>query len=97
MKYLCISLLVFVFSNQAGAASPNDLELKPELRALFVEAPGEISLNGFAALKSLDSNADNLFDSADAAWNDLRVWVDANHDGRTDAGELKTFADLNIT
>ncbi|WP_143694899.1 LysM peptidoglycan-binding domain-containing protein, partial [Variovorax sp. JS1663] len=51
--------------------------------------------NGFAALKSLDSNADNLFDSADAAWNNLRVWVDANHDGRTDAGELKTFADLN--
>ena len=53
--------------------------------------------NGFAALKSLDSNADNQFTSADSAWSQLRVWVDANHDGKTDAGELKTFADLGIT
>ncbi len=53
--------------------------------------------NGFAALKSLDSNADNQFTSADAAWSILRVWVDANHDGKTDAGELKTFAQLGIT
>jgi Ca2+-binding RTX toxin-like protein len=53
--------------------------------------------NGFAALKSLDSNSDNQFTSADAAWSSLRVWVDANHDGKTDAGELKTFADLGIT
>ncbi|SFP21350.1 Regulatory P domain of the subtilisin-like proprotein convertase, partial [Variovorax sp. 770b2] len=53
--------------------------------------------NGFAALKSLDSNADNQFTVKDAAWNNLRVWVDANHDGKTDAGELKTFANLGIT
>lgn len=53
--------------------------------------------NGFAALKSLDSNSDNQFTSADAAWSSLRVWQDANHDGKTDAGELKTFADLGIT
>ena len=53
--------------------------------------------NGFAALKSLDSNNDNSFTAADAAWNNLRVWVDANHDGKTDAGELKTLANLGIT
>jgi Ca2+-binding RTX toxin-like protein len=53
--------------------------------------------NGFAALKSLDSNSDNQFTSLDAAWNNLRVWQDANHDGKTDAGELKTFAELGIT
>lgn len=53
--------------------------------------------NGFAALKSLDSNADNRFTATDAGWSNLRVWVDANHDGKTDAGELKTFADLGIT
>lgn len=53
--------------------------------------------NGFSALKSLDSNADNQFTSADAAWSNLRVWQDANHDGITDAGELKTFAALGIT
>lgn len=53
--------------------------------------------NGFTALKSLDTNADNQFTAADTAWNQLRVWVDANHDGKTDAGELKTFAELGIT
>jgi hypothetical protein len=53
--------------------------------------------NGFAALKSLDSNNDNIFNNLDAAWGNVRVWVDANHDGKTDAGELKTFAELGIT
>ncbi|MEA3194555.1 MAG: hypothetical protein QOD26_2888, partial [Betaproteobacteria bacterium] len=53
--------------------------------------------NGLAALKSLDSNSDNVFTSADTSWNSLRVWVDANHDGKTDAGELKTFGELGIT
>lgn len=54
-------------------------------------------VNGFGALKSLDSNNDNQFSNSDAAWNELRVWVDANHDGKTDGGELKTFSDLGIT
>ena len=62
--------------------------------------------NGFAALKSLDTGngtpgsagyGDNQFTSADAAWTNVRVWVDANHDGNTDTGELKTFAALGIT
>jgi Ca2+-binding RTX toxin-like protein len=67
--------------------------------------------NGFMALKSLDSNSDNVFNSADAAWNNLRVWVDDNADGLsfkdvngngtyqpgTDQSELKTFAELGIT
>ncbi|WP_341929606.1 S8 family serine peptidase, partial [Methyloversatilis discipulorum] len=53
--------------------------------------------DGFAALKSLDSNGDNRFTSADTAWNNVKVWVDADHDGQTDTGELKTFASLGIT
>jgi hypothetical protein len=53
--------------------------------------------DGFAALKALDSNNDNKITSADAQWSKLRVWVDADKDGATDAGELKTLADLKIT
>jgi len=53
--------------------------------------------NGLAALKSLDSNSDNQFTSADTAWENVKVWVDVNHDGITDAGELKTLSSLNIT
>lgn len=39
--------------------------------------------DGFAALKSLDSNRDNVFDSRDDAWQQVKVWVDANHDGKS--------------
>ena len=53
--------------------------------------------HGFEALKSLDSNNDNQFNSSDAAYTQLRVWLDANADGITDAGELKTLAELGIT
>lgn len=66
--------------------------------------------DGFAALKSLDSNNDNVFNNQDAAWGLLRVWVDANGDGlsfidangngikdASETSELKTFADLGIT
>jgi Ca2+-binding RTX toxin-like protein len=53
--------------------------------------------NGFAALKSLDSNADNAFTSADAAFNNVKVWQDADHDGITDTGELKSLDELGIT
>lgn len=66
--------------------------------------------NGFAALASLDSNADQRFTRDDSAWSGLRVWVDDNADGlsfkddngngRRDAGELSelhTWDELGIT
>ncbi|MDP2025827.1 S8 family serine peptidase [Sulfuriferula sp.] len=61
------------------------------------EAGTKPYVDGFAALKSLDSNADNLFNSSDTAFANVKVWVDANHDAVTDAGELKTLAALSIT
>ncbi|MEE3732363.1 S8 family serine peptidase [Mannheimia haemolytica] len=53
--------------------------------------------NGFEALKTLDSNKDNVFDSKDRDFNSVRVWQDANHNGITDSGELKTLSSLKIT
>jgi LysM repeat protein len=76
--------------------------------------------NGFKALQDLDTGngtvgsagyKDGIFDSNDAAWANLRVWVDANHDGKSwidtnnngikeateTTTELKTFAELGIT
>jgi hypothetical protein len=38
----------------------------------------------------------NLRCSVDKTFADLRVWVDANSNGNTDGGELKTLAELNI-
>jgi hypothetical protein len=43
-----------------------------------------------------DSNHDGKLSQADAAWNQLRVWVDADSDGSTDAGELLTLDQLGI-
>ena len=57
--------------------------------------------NGFAALATLDRDAqgqtDGVFNAKDLAWRALRVWVDANHNAKTDAGELHTFEALGIT
>ncbi|PUE22823.1 hypothetical protein B9Z38_15035 [Limnohabitans sp. MMS-10A-160] len=59
-------------------------------------ADGSLAKDGWAALAGLDSNADGVIDAKDAAFNALNVWVDANGDGVTDAGELHTLKDLGI-
>jgi len=66
---------------------------------------------GFAQLETLDGNhdgkisalddgladfnGDGIIDTTDT-FDTLKVWVDANEDGKTDAGELKSLASLNI-
>jgi protocatechuate 3,4-dioxygenase beta subunit len=44
--------------------------------------------SGFAKLASYDSNGDGLVDATDALFGSLRIWQDANSNGKTDAGEL---------
>jgi hypothetical protein len=58
---------------------------------------GTKAADGYAALRDLDSNADGVIDAKDAAFADLKVWVDANSDGVTETGELKTLQDLGIS
>ena len=50
-----------------------------------------------AALATLDDNGDGVIDSGDAAFGSLQVWQDLDHDGVSDAGELKSLADHGIT
>jgi len=57
---------------------------------------GERAGDGFAAMATQDSNGDGLLDASDANWSRLRVWVDANFDAHTDAGELHTLDELGI-
>ncbi|MDB5602987.1 MAG: hypothetical protein JWN71_5031, partial [Xanthobacteraceae bacterium] len=54
-------------------------------------------VDGLEALATLDSNHDGKIDSADADFAKLTVWQDVNHDGVSEAGELKSLADLGIT
>jgi Ca2+-binding RTX toxin-like protein len=57
---------------------------------------GSPSVDGFALLQVLDTNNDHVIDQYDEAWEELRVWQDANGDAVTQDGELLTLASLDI-
>ena len=59
-------------------------------------ADGSFAKDGWDALRQYDANHDGQIDAADAVFNKLNVWVDADTDGTTDTGELKSLADLGI-
>jgi hypothetical protein len=59
-------------------------------------ADGSRAADGYAAMAAEDSNKDGKLDASDANFGKLQVWVDADKDGFTDAGELKGLADLGI-
>lgn len=59
--------------------------------------PGEARFkDAFEALASLDSNGDGKVTSTDAQWQYLRVWSDANRDGKNDPTELRGMDELAI-
>jgi hypothetical protein len=59
-------------------------------------ADGTRAGNGYEAMKLEDSNGDGVLNASDANFDKLRVWVDANSDGKTDGGELHGLADFGI-
>ncbi|MBK5437993.1 hypothetical protein JFV30_14545 [Pseudomonas sp. TH32] len=71
------------------------------------ESPSEKTFeNAFYALRSLDSNQDLIFDSQDEQWKDVKVWIDANHDGQSfidgthefqEVSELYSLDELGIS
>lgn len=48
---------------------------------------GSKSESGFEALAELDDNGDGIIDNKDSAFANLRVWIDANHNGKSDSNE----------
>lgn len=63
----------------------------------ITELFGNSTTDGFTALKAIDDNHDNIIDTLDSAFASLKVWTDTDGDGATDAGELHTLSELNIT
>lgn len=58
--------------------------------------------HGFRAMALLDEiatggNDDGVLTSADAAWSSLLIWVDVNHNGRSEPDELADLATRGIT
>ena len=63
---------------------------------------GSEAINGFVALSPYDSpllggNQDLRIDQGDAVFWSLRLWLDDDHDGSTDPGELRSLASHGIT
>ena len=52
--------------------------------------------HGFQALAQLDSNGDGIVDASDTLFDGLVVWHDLNSDGISQAGEMRSLADVGI-
>lgn len=63
---------------------------------------GSRARHGFQALAELDlvvlgGNGDGRIDARDEVFERLQIWVDRDHDGVSDAAELKTLAEHSLT
>jgi hypothetical protein len=67
-----------------------------EASELSLAAESGDARTGLQGLGALDSNGDRVVDAKDARFGELRVWLDRNGNGETDAGELSTLAEAGI-
>ncbi|HEX5623573.1 MAG TPA: Ig-like domain-containing protein [Sulfuricurvum sp.] len=58
---------------------------------------GSLAADGYAALAQYDSNGDGVIDKTDTDFSQLKLWKDANLNGKTDAGELVDLSVEGIT
>lgn len=54
------------------------------------------AIDGFMALRTIDSDRNGIINAADTQFNDLRVWRDLNQNSISEAGELKTLTEPGI-
>jgi hypothetical protein len=54
---------------------------------------GLFAENGFQALADLDVNHDSVIDAADPGFAAIKIWIDANGDGKTGPGEVMALGD----
>ncbi|HET9645346.1 MAG TPA: heme utilization protein, partial [Burkholderiaceae bacterium] len=59
-------------------------------------ANGHRAGNGYVAMAQEDTNHDGKLSAADVNWDRLRLWVDANGNGKVDEGELQTLAQHGV-
>ena len=52
--------------------------------------------SGFEALAGLDANKDKVIDADDAVFDSLKIWIDADHNGVSEAEELKSLNDSGV-
>jgi trimeric autotransporter adhesin len=57
---------------------------------------GSLAVNGFAALRDADTNRDGRVDLSDHVYSSFRLWIDANHNGISEASELFSLGDRGL-
>lgn len=57
---------------------------------------GHVAANGFEALAVFDANGDGVIDSADPIWPSLLLWIDGNHNARSEPEELHALSALGV-
>ncbi len=57
---------------------------------------GKKSVSGFEALSELDEDGNGVIDSGDSAYNNLLVWIDANHNGKSEVGEMASLEQAGV-
>ena len=79
-----------------GADGKPDGVIEQAKEIVFTEwSPGASS--DMAALRAVfDTDHNGLLDHSDARWSDFRVWQDANGDGVSQQGEVRTLDDLGL-
>ena len=90
------------FATQTGWISSTD-----GLLAIDLNSNGEIDnstelysvdgVNNTIDIDTYDTNTDGKLNASDTDWANIKMWVDANQNGFTESGELKTLSELNIT
>ncbi|MBX9618904.1 MAG: hypothetical protein K2X10_07140 [Hyphomicrobiales bacterium] len=90
------------FRERTGWVGPGDGFLVRDINGNgAVDGIGELFgntlIDGYTALRALDSNGDNRITASDTNFAQLRVWRDLNGDGVSQAGELVSLASLGIT
>lgn len=65
-------------------------------RELFGNKTAPRVPNGFEMLGTMDLDGNDVLDHQDSTWARLALWVDADHDGITDEGELMPISETDI-